>query len=177
MALHPLYPKVYPIFQEGSDFYFFTDQGARYQVYFTDGQYYFEGASFASEVVMFGFARLNRATARPFNPSDSRIAATIISLLWRTVESNPATVILYVCSQQGNSQKHRFELFNRWLAEWQDWQDGCLQDVEKLDYTDGNTLYVSCLFLNRNPYAEAIKEEFPRKVKEKEEWYGESDAD
>ena len=151
--------------EEEGDFFFITDDGAEYSVYFTDGEGYAEGAAFAKNLKMFGFQRLKRATRKPRIGHDNRIMPTITEVLYRFLSAFPESVVIYACSDKGGSQEKRNDIFADWFRIW---EEVGIISIEKVDYSLYKQIYCSCLFRTGHPCEVEVKRTIEQTVLSKQ---------
>jgi hypothetical protein len=113
--LPSFHPEPYDLQNDNDGFSFDTDSGISYSLYFTEGKYYVPGASYADSVLMFGIKPIGDSI---LGPPDLRIKSTVVYALLDIFESEPETVIVYVCDQSGKQEKVRSRLFNKWYLDY-----------------------------------------------------------
>lgn len=142
----------YPTYQEENDseFFFTTDEGDDYTIYFTDTEGYFPKLSYSNSVKLFGFDYLGKPKSVKY---DRKISDTIITSILNFL-SKETNILIYVCGQSDAKQRYRNRLFNRWFKDYN--QMGFV----KYDITyDGDT-YVSFLTSSKNPNLFTFQYEF-----------------
>ena len=80
----------YPSYRKNNDIVFCTEEGTEYEIYFAEGEGYFEQEPFAEFVKIFGFRVLTNPFSRIYNP---RIAETVVYYLLEFFEDNRAIVL------------------------------------------------------------------------------------
>lgn len=149
------YPKVYEKIEDEGKFYFSTDYGADYALYFSqDG--YFGDAPYSEDVLTINLICLQRATVKPRPRADPRIEATVIDFLDQAF-SDPELVVIYYCSQLRNKQAARHVLFQDWITRW---NESTGDQFFYRSVASGETEYYACIALRSNPYLDDIQYRF-----------------
>ena len=176
MELNSLNQLVYLVSEENGTYFFTTEQGTLYQVYFTEADGYAPSASFAKSLLMVGFAKVPGLETK--QRSDSRIAKTILDLLYRFFLNYPEIILLFLCSDESAKHKNpdekikqprfakkRSEIFSAWFDRWQQTE---VMPIEKIDYSLYGQIYASCLFRSGHPYETEIRQLIERTILEKQ---------
>jgi hypothetical protein len=137
--------KPYPTYQEENDneFFFITDSGSQYVIYFLETDGYFPDLAYVDAVKLFGFDIVKKSDDS--NQFDKRIADTIIISILEFLQKD-RNILVYVCSQSDRRQRYRNRLFDQWYKEYNQ------NRFFKGDVTfDGDT-FVSFITSRKNPY-------------------------
>ena len=144
MDLNSQFLKPYPTYQEENDseYFFITENGDEYAIYFHETNGYFSELSYVNAVKLFGFDLTSKTSEMPF---DKRISDTIITSIFDFLKDDK-NILVYVCSQSDSRQRHRNRLFDQWFREYSQ------NRFFKGDVTfDGDT-FVSFITSRKNPY-------------------------
>jgi hypothetical protein len=146
----------YPLEEDSTGYVFVTDAGVRYNLYFSEGKYYLSDVAqipFADYILMFGIKPLQE----PVSSADPRIKVTVIYLLELLFNSEPQTVIIYVCDQSDERQKTRGRMFSRWFSSYR-------KGFVKRNYeSEDQRLFAYAIFREDHPFkpqVEALVEQF-----------------
>ncbi|WP_028664362.1 DUF6169 family protein [Runella zeae] len=142
----------YPSYRKNNDIVFCTEEGTEYEIYFAEGEGYFEQEPFAEFVKIFGFRVLTNPFSRIYNP---RIAETVVYHLLEFFEDNRA-IVLYTCDQSDGREAKRKKLFEKWYKIY------ATSEFVRWDFSFEGTLFLSILLKSDNPYLDAIKEALPK---------------
>jgi Family of unknown function (DUF6169) len=131
-------------------YHFFNDFGVKYEVYFADGQYYFENMYFKHYLKVFGF--------RPISSSDfsfdKKTAQTIVTILNDYLNQDDY-IVMYICDESDKKQSIRSRLFNRWFNQYND------SSFEKVDLVFEERTFVSAILSKQNSFYIDFKQNFP----------------
>ncbi len=144
--------KPYLTYQEENDseFFFTTDNGDEYAIYYHETDGYFPELSYVNHVKLFGFDLTSKSSETLF---DKRISDTIITSIFDFLKDDK-NILVYVCSQSDSRQRHRNRLFNQWFREYSQ------NRFFKGDVTfDGDT-FVSFITSRKNPYTGDFNQAF-----------------
>jgi hypothetical protein len=142
----------YPSHRKNNDIVFCTEEGTEYEIYFAEGDGYFEKEPFAEFVKIFGFRILTIPLSRIYNP---RIAETVVYHLLEFFEDKRA-IILYTCDQSDGRQAKRKRLFEQWYNIYASTQ------FVRWDFSFEGALFLTIILRSDNPYFEEIKEALPK---------------
>ncbi len=155
-SIHP-----YPLKKKENNFFFSTENGIEYIVYFTNSiaeSFKPQFPNLASEIFDFGFEPLNKLDKEIQLKSkhDPRIKDTIINVVATFFKENQKALI-YTCSTLEGKQKARSRLFNRWFNDTEKY--GILKfnsEIKAFDFS----FYQSLLIQKDNPNFQDIKQAF-----------------
>ena len=142
----------YSISYSDNSILFQTDSNVTYEIYFAEGDGYFEGYDFALFVKIFGFRQITPSQDRIHS---KRIAETIVFHLLEFFDDE-RHIVLYVCNQSDNRQASRKRLFDNWYNYY------APDTFVKLDFDFDSTLFLSIITQKRNPYLAALQESLPK---------------
>ncbi|MCF6365291.1 MAG: DUF6169 family protein [Bacteroidales bacterium] len=129
----------YKIFFEDEEYFFNTNSGIKYILYFKDVNY-------------FGISYLDKNISEfIFNPetgkgrNDKNIRLTVFSIIKSFFSKNTDNVLFYIADNSDNKHKARKRLFNKWFKENN-------LKLEKFDFQlkDGDIIYYGSLILSEN---------------------------
>ncbi|QNE38975.1 hypothetical protein F1C16_05110 [Hymenobacter sp. NBH84] len=103
--------------ENGKDYYFITDKGYRYNLYYTDAQGYFGDNPIGENSLTFGLELVGGELPRGIDP---RIGATVAKFLAGTFNADTTLTILYVCDTKDEREFKRETRFDRWFKEYND---------------------------------------------------------
>ncbi|MBJ6117135.1 hypothetical protein JAO76_02955 [Pontibacter sp. BT310] len=135
-----------------NSFFFTTDTGAIYEIYFTDGSSYFDDSvGFAPYSAMMGFRPTQEDQERKFDP---RVAVTVARHIFEFLEDERNTLI-FVCDPHDERQTQRGRLFNLWFLRF-----GFSEFFKKIDLGN-NDVVLSFMFRHSSPFNEEIEGALP----------------
>jgi hypothetical protein len=132
----------YPTRQESDSWLFTTARGSRYELYFVEGEGYFDGHSFAPFVRMFGFRPLSPPNSIP---ADARIRDTVLTRIGQFFAIREH-ILVYVCDQSDQRQLARKRLFDRWAI------GASTENLLKMDFQFDGSLFLSIVTRPDNPF-------------------------
>lgn len=133
-----------------NDFYFITDSGVTYNIYF-DSSYPLLPNEFLDRYSLFMGFRCNPPDGNGYDP---RVGPTITLIIGNILKSNKRYIITYFCSGQGGHERARSILFERW------YRNSPL--VEKIAHKQKKNVnnYFGALYSKKHPELEAIESTF-----------------
>jgi hypothetical protein len=150
-------PSPYLLRENSDGFAFITDNGFAYQLAFQSDQSYFPADAFAEHLYSFSVIAFTPRT--PIR--DTRIEWTVVDALKRAFEANPLIVISYVCSLDGDMERHRRILFGQWYQ-----RHGA--GFVRLPFSNEQTrIYAAAIFQENHPHTTSIAAAFEREYTSK----------
>ena len=142
----------YPSYNKTNEIVFQTEQGNSFEIYFSEGDAYFEGYEFAPFVKVFGFRQLQTLTTKV---QTQRVAETIVYHLADFLQDE-RNISVYICNQSDNRQLYRKRLFDRWYKYY------ASEDFIKFDFDFDSPLFLSIITQKKNPYLQEFQESLPK---------------
>ena len=145
-------PSPYLLQEDSAGYYFRTDSGVTYRLFFNSDEDYLPGEALADLVLSFSIVPISGPDKR----KDPRIKDTVIEALRRVFDSNPDYIILYTCSTDNEQEVMRSRLFNAWHI-----SNG--KGYAKIDHQDEkNRAHTSAIFREGHPLEGSIRSTFDR---------------
>ncbi len=150
MALNFSFLNPYPSNSNDGEIVFETEIGNKYEIYFSDGDGYFEGYPFAFFVKIIGFRQLPPINSKIHS---KRIAETIMFHIVEFLEDEQ-NILGYVCDQSDDRQSIRKKLFDVWYLNYN------TSNYVKFDFNFEPTLFFSFITKRSNPFLNVFQESF-----------------
>jgi hypothetical protein len=154
-ASNLLNPSPYPLQENSEGFTFTTDNDFNYQIAFKSDQALFPTDSFAQD--LYSFSLISLSVRVPVK--DPRIEATVADVLHRTFAANSLIIISYVCSLDGDMERHRRILFGQWYRKH---GKGFIRLIVEDPI---NRIYAVAFFKENHPDKEIIEAVFDREYR------------
>jgi len=132
----------YPIQKktQSEEYYFKTDKGVFYEVYFSETTGYFPiNTILTKDIQLFGF--YSNTKIGTFDPL---VSNSIVKIITDYFALNPNAVLLFAYDQSGGKQDSRKRLFKRWFDAY------ASGEFYKMDLKIEGIDYASAIFLNQN---------------------------
>lgn len=108
-------PSLYPITQKSNRYFFVTDSGHTYEVYFDSQKGIFPEGVLDEHAVWMGFVcRPKRTREEKKQGNDEKIGATIMHLVANLFSQRKWALLIYICSDEDGQDRERSILFKRW---------------------------------------------------------------